>query len=77
MSTFIEDLSRVHSENWMTVGGKPFAIEASLRLTQLHAALLTARDTIKALHGPIAWDIYDQHSPEMKQINAALKKATT
>ena len=77
MRTFLEDLAAVHSENWMTVGGKPFAIEASIRLTQLHAALLTARDTIKALHGPVAWDIYDQHSPEMKQINAALEKAKT
>ena len=77
MRTFIEELAAVHSENWMTVGGKPFAIEAANRLTQLHAALLTARDTIKALHGPVAWDIYDQHSPEMKQINAALEKAKT
>ncbi len=32
---------------------------------------------IKALHGPIAWDIYDQNAPEMKQINAALEKAKT
>ena len=28
--------------------------------------------TIKALHGPIAWDIYEAHSPEMVRINAAL-----
>ena len=77
MSTFIEDLARVDSENWMTVGGNPFAIEAANRLTQLHAALLTARDTIKALHGPVAWDIYETHAPEMKQIDAALERAKT
>ncbi len=77
MKTFIEDLRSIASENWMTIGGKPFAIEAAIRLDQLHAALLTARDTIKALHGPIAWDIYDQNAPEMKQINAALEKAKT
>ena len=39
---------------------------------QLHKALICARGTIRALHGPIAWDIYDTHSPEMRQINAAL-----
>ena len=38
----------------------------------LRAALADARVTIKALHGPIAWDIYEAHSPEMVRINAAL-----
>jgi len=38
----------------------------------LRSALMTAKDTIKALHGDVAWDIYDQHSPEMKRINWAL-----
>ncbi len=43
---------------------------------ELYAALLKAKETIHALHGEIAWEIYALHSPEMKQINAALKKAT-
>lgn len=37
-------------------------------------ALLKAKETIKAWHGDIAWDIYDKNSPEMKQINAALSE---
>lgn len=41
---------------------------------ELLAALEQAYDTIKALHGEIAWDEY-QHSPEMKCINAAIQKA--
>lgn len=42
---------------------------------ELLAALQHAKVLIKAWHGPIAWDIYDQYSPEMKQINDAIKKA--
>jgi hypothetical protein len=36
------------------------------------AALIKARETIRALHGDVAWEIYEKHSPEMKQIDAAL-----
>ena len=36
------------------------------------AALIKAKETIHDLHGDVAWEIYDKHSPEMKQINAAL-----
>lgn len=43
------------------------------RVAVLERALETARITIKALHGIEVWDIYNQHSPEMKQINAALR----
>ena len=38
-------------------------------------ALEEAKVTIKALHGPNAWGIYEQHSPEMKKINGALEAA--
>lgn len=38
-------------------------------------ALKTAKETIRAWHGPNAWEIYDRASPEMKVINAALLKA--
>ena len=41
----------------------------------LLAALEEAKRTIKAHHGPEAWDLYDAHSPEMKKINAAIAKA--
>jgi hypothetical protein len=40
-------------------------------------ALKDARLTIQALHGPIAWDIYEKCSPEMKRIDGALKQAGT
>lgn len=39
-------------------------------------ALREAKEVIKTWHGPDAWDIYDQHSPEMIRINAALEAAT-
>ena len=42
---------------------------------ELVATLREAKRTIKALHGPVAWDIYDANSPEMKKINTALAKA--
>ena len=45
------------------------------RIAKLTSALADARVTIKALHGPIAWDIYEKHAPEMKKINAALNSA--
>lgn len=38
------------------------------------AALRKARETIRALHGPVAWEIYDDNSPEMNQVNAAEKE---
>lgn len=37
-------------------------------------ALLVAKKTIHAFHGDIAWNIYDQHSPEMKKINSAIDR---
>lgn len=42
---------------------------------ELLAALQTAAETIRAWHGEDLWDNY-QHSPEMKEINAAIAKAT-
>lgn len=41
----------------------------------LTVALEDAKQTIQALHGPIAWDIYNGSSPEMKRLNAAIAKA--
>lgn len=40
---------------------------------RLRDALKTARGVIKIFHGEPAWSEY-QHSPEMRQINAALFK---
>lgn len=42
---------------------------------ELAKALREARRTIRALHGPVAWDIYERNAPEMKLIDAALKAA--
>lgn len=50
-------------------------IKAQSRAAQpldLAEALKKARETIHALHGDVAWEIYEKHSPEMKQIDAAL-----
>lgn len=46
------------------------ALETALKLAR--DVLQVAKDTIYAMHGPTAWDLY-QLSPEMKQINNALK----
>lgn len=41
----------------------------------LRAALVEAKQVIRGWHGEDVWDIYDQHSPEMKRINAAIDAA--
>ncbi len=40
----------------------------------LFEALIKAKETIKALHGDVAWGLY-QNSPEMKKINSAIAAA--
>ncbi|HVT36320.1 MAG TPA: hypothetical protein VHE37_12075 [Nevskiaceae bacterium] len=42
---------------------------------ELLAALKDARETIRTWHGPVAWEIYDKESPEMKRLNSAIAKA--
>ena len=55
----------------------PAESEAAIRnaASALYTAVVVARQTIKALHGPVAWDIYEKHSPEMRTTDAALRKA--
>jgi hypothetical protein len=36
-------------------------------------ALQKAKETIKAFHGDVGWEIYNKKSPEMKQINEAIE----
>lgn len=45
------------------------------KINELAAALKEAKETIKIWHGPDAWEIYDQHSPEMRRLNAAIDLA--
>ena len=42
----------------------------------LLVALQEAIGAVKTFHGPDCWDIYEQHSPEMKRWRAAIAKAT-
>jgi len=42
----------------------------------LLAALNHAMTTIKALHGPVAWDIYERSSPEVQRYKAAIAEAS-
>jgi ABC-type nitrate/sulfonate/bicarbonate transport system substrate-binding protein len=45
-------------------------------IEDLLEALRKARETIHALHGDAAWEIYEKHSPEMREIDAALSNAS-
>ena len=75
----------VISVNWIALCdndnlvGAPGENEANARLISaapdLLAALKDALKTIEAWHGPIAWQIYLDHAPEMKRIRAAIDKA--
>lgn len=68
--------------NWLAevfADGAPDNAIADARLIaaapEMLEALKTAKDTIRAWHGPNDWEIYDRSSPEMKAINAAIAKA--
>ena len=60
-------------------GSDPEKVKGNAQLIaaapELLEALKAARETIRAWHGPNAWDIYDRASPEMKAINSAIAKA--
>lgn len=43
-------------------------------IAELVEALEEARQTIRAWHGPMEWNIYDTQSPEMKRLNGAIAK---
>lgn len=54
--------------------------EANARLIaaapELLEALKNAKDIIRIWHGPNAWEVYERSSPEMRNINDAIAKAT-
>lgn len=50
--------------------------ELAAAAPQLLEALRDAIDAVKVFHGPDAWDIYWQHSPECKRWRDAIAKAT-
>ena len=61
------------ARNYADNPGQRFQVtEADAQIHELTEALKIARITIKALHGPLVWDIFEQHSPEMKTIDKAL-----
>lgn len=43
---------------------------------ELLAALQEAIDAVHTFHGPVAWETYRDHSPEMKRWRDAIAKAT-
>ena len=67
-----------YEQNAETIAQAPDLLNERDRLkeqnAELLAALIDAKETIKAWHGEDAWDLY-QHSPEMKRINEAIQKA--
>lgn len=48
--------------------------EAAETVIELRNALKAAVEVIHAWHGDVSWDIYINHSPEMKPIREALVK---
>lgn len=64
------------------LGGRRSGDEAAANCRLIAAApdlleaLREAMDAVKTFHGPDCWDIYEQHSPEMKRWRAAIAKAT-
>ena len=44
--------------------------------TELVAALQESIETVRVFHGPLEWETYRDHSPEMKRWNEAIQKAT-
>lgn len=50
---------------------KSACVDQNKLIKALVEALDEAKSTIKSWHGPVQWKIYDNHSPEMKKINAA------
>jgi transposase len=42
---------------------------------ELLAALKEAKEVIHTWHGKEAWEIHNEHSPEMQRINSAIAKA--
>ncbi len=43
---------------------------------ELLDALRDAMQAVEVFHGPIAWEVFRDHSPEMKRWRAAIAKAT-
>ncbi len=56
-------------------GGRMGNAQLIAAAPELLEALKTAKEAIRAWHGPNEWDIYDRASPEMKAINSAIAKA--
>lgn len=48
---------------------------AVAEIEQMRELMREAIDTIKAFHGPDAWDIYYENAPEMKRFRAAAGEA--
>ena len=59
-------------QDYFGLTGKELAEHDTEVCKPLVEALLKARETIYALHGNTAWEIYEKHSPDMKMIDAAL-----
>ena len=66
-----QDIGRTHNPTLKEAEANAQLIASAPDMVE---ALKIARDTIEALHGEVAWDIYDKHSPEMNAINKALAR---
>ncbi len=64
----------------VTAEGAQAEAEANARLIaaapELLDALRDAMQAVEVFHGPIAWEVFRDHSPEMKRWRAAIAKAT-
>lgn len=60
---------------WLTDEEAEEVARIAAAAPQMLRALEKAKEIIRVWHGPNAWYIYERSSPEMQEINSAIKKA--
>ncbi len=67
----------VKAGHWDDAGyPKPEDLRLAAGAPLLLAGLQEALQIIKTFHGPVEWETYWNHSPEMKRLRDAIEKAT-
>jgi len=67
--------TQIHRQQLPAIELSPFDDRDEL-MAELAAALQEAVDAVRVFHGPVGWETYRDHSPEMQRWRAAIAKAT-